>query len=373
MKKVYGLLNACLAALVLSWISLPLVAEDKEPLRILTWEGYVTQGDLDNVNQLLAEKGYAYQAEVIAPYAEGAEQMFDIIRGHKCDISFLTLFFIKMELEQTSRLLQPINLESPRLTNVKNLLPNLTQIPMGLDVSGKPLYIPWGGGAYGFYVDRNRVKAADVPVSVNDLWLPQWKNKFSLNKSQEWYNVGLALMSLNKSPFELYNLSLDHNRKEIIRSGSSAGWLQEKLNSLYKNAGHFWQASPEFRQDLLIVSSWGPEITRENQRGGNWQLIPFKEGHMVWLDTINFVKELKGKKLEAAEIFANYFISKKVQSRIAGELSMVAASLEVDSNKQLGGPTRLFKEHMFVPPYDSLSYSIMKQMTDRAYGRLQSE
>ncbi len=106
----YGLLimTGCLLFLSVSFSSVSFSAVNKEPLRILSWEGYVTPSDLDKVNQLLQEQGYAYKAELVSPLAEGAEQMFDMIRTGKVDISFLTLFFIKMEREQTSRLLQAI-------------------------------------------------------------------------------------------------------------------------------------------------------------------------------------------------------------------------------------------------------------------------
>ena len=353
-------------------LSVSSYADTKTPLRILTWEGYVTPEDLKAVNLLLEEKGYLYEATVIKPYAEGAEQMFDLIRGNGIDISFLTLFFIKMMNEQTSKLLQPINTHSPRLSNYKHLIPSLTHLPMGMSSPSEltqksmPLYIPWGGGAYGFYIDRNRVKAGDVPKSVKELWLPKWKNKYSLNQSQEFYNIGLAFMGMGKSPFLFHELVLAGKRNEIVKTMSSIGELQQKLNLLYTNAGHFWKASPKFNKDLLIVSSWGPEITRENNAGANWRMIEFDEGHMVWLDTINFIKGLKGKKLEAAEIFANYFIGKEVQSRIARELSMVAASTEVADKPGLGNANTIFNDNMFVPPYDDISYSIMKRMTDAA-------
>jgi len=338
----------------------------KQPLRILTWEGYVTETELKEVNQLLSDKGYPYTAELVKPYAEGAQQMFDLIRGQKCDVAFLTLFFIKMENEQTSTLLQAINTQSPRLTNYKELRKSLTHLPMGLNEAREPLYIPWGGGAYGFYVDRNKVAEQNVPKSVSELWLPKWKNKFSLNESQPWYNLGLALMTMGASPFALHNLALSDRRNEIVNMIRSGGELQHKTNTLYQNAGHLWAASPTFKPKLEIVSSWGPEISHENKQGGNWQKINFKEGDMVWLDTINFVKGMNGLKLEASEIFANYFIGKKVQSRIGRELSMVAASSKVEVNKTLGDADKLFSNGLFVPPYDAISYSVIKRMTDKA-------
>jgi len=338
----------------------------KQPLRILTWEGYVTQTELDDVNGQLAALNYPYYVEVIKPFAEGAKQMFDLIRGQKCDITFLTLFFIKMENEQTSTLIQPINTHSPRLTNYSKLREKLINLPMGLNKQNKPLYIPWGGGVYGFYINRNVVPKNEVPKSVSALWQAKWQNHYSLNKSQAWYNVGLALMSLDESPFYIHELVNNQQRTKLVNLVADNGELQIKLNDLYGHSAQLWTASPQFSPELNIVSSWGPEINQENQKGNHWEKINFKENDMMWLDTINFVKDLQGQKLEAAEVFANYFIGKKAQKRITNELSMFAASSEVKVNKALGDPEKLFNYEHFVPPYDSISYGIMKHMTDKA-------
>ncbi|CAM3325552.1 ABC transporter substrate-binding protein [Shewanella violacea] len=341
-------------------------AQADNRLRVLTWEGYVTQEDVGKVNALLKKQGYKYRVEIVSPYAQGADQMFDLIRAKQCDITFLTLFFIKMQKEKTAKLIQAINIKSPRLTNYAHLYPNLIELDMGMNSKNQPLYIPWGGGIYGFYINRNKVIEEQVPQSVNALWLDKWKHKFSLNKSQEWYNLGLALMKQNLSPFSLYQALQEEDRQRVRQISDPKGQLQQELSSLYSAAGDFWETAPKFHPDLLIVSSWGPDIYAENAKGANWQLIDFKEGHMAWLDTINFVKGLEGRKLEAAEIFANYFISKQVQTRVSRELSMVPASKLAPANTMLGDAMSILKENMFVPPYDHSSYEIMKKMTDKA-------
>lgn len=347
-------------------ISLGQAAQAIEPLRVLTWEGYVQAEDVQAVNALLTTKNLPYYVEVIKPYAEGAEQMFDLIRGQYCDVSFLTLFFIKIEKEQTARLLQPINQNSPHLTNYPDLLNNLIQLDMGLDKKQRPLYIPWGGGVYGFYIDYNQLGTDEVPKSVKELWHENWRGRFSLNKTQTGYNFGLALMSLGKSPFHLYHLIQQGKREELKALMHPEGALQAQLNLLYQNAGNLWTSATEFTPELSIVSSWGPEIQAKNKAGGDWRLIKFEEGQMVWLDTINFVKHLKGEKLAAAEVFANYFIGKKVQDRIAGELSMMPALPAANKNSDLGQMQELYQEPMFVPPYDEVTYGIIKKMANVA-------
>lgn len=337
-----------------------------QTLRVLTWEGYVTDADVLEVNKRLEESGYHYQVEIILPYAQGAEQMFDLIRAKHCDIAFLTLFFIKMQKERTAKLLQVINTSSPRLSNYKYIYPNLTGLEMGMNGLNQPLYIPWGGGIYGFYINKDKVTDDQVPTSINALWKDEWHRKFSLNQSQQWYNLGLAFMSQGLSPFYMYEALVEGDRNKVRELSKPNSMLQHKLTELYLSAGGFWKTSPEFNNDLLIISSWGPEIHAENAKGANWQLIDFNEGHMAWLDTINFVKGLEGEKLEAAEIFANYFIGKQVQSRVANELSMVPVSKLAPINPLLGGAQDIFKENMFVPPYNYSSYELMKKMTDKA-------
>ncbi len=335
-----------------------------EKLRIFTWAGYVTAENITQVNEILISKGYNYQVEVITTKAEDADQMFAVIRNKQCDITFLTLFFIKMHGEQISRLLQPININSPRLSNYKNLDPKLTHIAMGMQ-QGKPLYIPWGGGVYGFFVDTNKVKQEDIPTSVKDLWAAKWRNKFSLNQGQFWYNVGLTLQALDFHPFYLEQLAQKNDRSALKELLAKQGVVLNKFKQLYNNAGGFWQSSTKFNDNLEIVSSWGPEIKRQNEHGGKWQLINFKEGHLAWLDTINFVRELKGDKLAAAEVVANYFIDKKVQQRIVDELSMLPASVNLDSRGLLDHYPNLFNADLFVPPYSQLSYSLMQQMVEQ--------
>lgn len=341
-------------------------AEVKQPLRVLTWEGYVTAEDIREVNLILAEQGYNYEVELVTPFAQSADQMFDLIRAKRCDVTFLTLFFIKMQKEKTSKLLQAIDPNSPRLSNYADLYKKLTRVDMGTNVNGEPLYIPWGGGIYGFYINTDKVKQSDIPTSVSDLWLDEWKNTFSLNIAQEWYNLGLALMSMGHSPFYLYESLKSHDRQTVLKMSSPDGELQYKIAKLYLAAKSFWLNSSGFNDELLIVSSWGPEVHSQNVKGDNWQLIDFKEGHMAWLDTINFVKGVEGKKLEAAEIFANYFIGKEVQTRLSSELSMIPASKKVAANPMLGDVDNIVKKIWIVPPFDNSSYDIMKKMTDRA-------
>jgi len=67
--------------------------------------------------------------------------------------------------------------------------------------------------------------------------------------------MGLALMGMGKSPFLFHELMLAGKRNTIVNMMSSTGELQQKLNQLYTNAGHFWKASPEFNTNLFIVSS----------------------------------------------------------------------------------------------------------------------
>lgn len=338
----------------------------KEVLRILTWEGYVTADDLINVNRILQKQGYDFEARVIAPYAEGAEQMFDLIRTKKADISFLTLFFIKLQNERTSNLLQPINTASPRLANYKYLARNLTRIPMGMH-GDKPLYIPFCGGSYGFYANRKVIAEKDLPKSWNDLLKPQWKGRYSLNRSQIWYNIAIASMASGKAPYYLNALAVAGKRNALMHEVRNGGVLSEKLSLLYRNAGAFWDAAPSFSPNLQIVSSWGTEVKLANKDGGDWRRIDFKEGDLVWMDTINFMSELKGKKLEAAEIVANYFIGKNVQSRVAGDLSLVSVSSLAETNPILREKPDFFTRGTFVPPYHVMADNIMTQLSDDTF------
>ncbi len=352
--------------LLVLMLFLPPLASAAEPdLRILTWEGYVTEADLGTINALLREQGYEFEARVISPYAEDAEQMYNLIRKGDVDIAFLTLFFIKLQGDRSTRFIQPIDTTSPRLGNYQHLLPALTRIPMGMH-DEQVLYIPFGGGSYGFYVNRNVVPEDRVPKSWRDLFAPRWQGKYSLNKSQIWYNVAIASMALGLPPYHINDLAVDGRRDAVVEATQPGSALSEKLTALYRGAGEFWEAAPSFPAGLENVSSWGPEIAQANKDGGDWRLIQFEEGELVWLDTINFVAELEGRRLEAAEIVANYFIGKEVQSRVASELSLVAASSLADSNPILQRNPGFFTTGAFVPPYNALADNRMNLMSDSA-------
>jgi len=335
-------------------------------LRILTWDGYITKNDLKNLDKIFKENNISIKSKIIKPFAEGSDQMFDLIRDRKCDVSFLTLFFIKMKKMKVTKLLEPINTHSKRLTNFKHLLKSTTDLEMGM-MNGERLYIPYGGGVYGFYANMDKVKPQDVPRSLNELWLPKWKGKISLNKSQIWYNIGISLMALDMPPFYLTDLLNKGKRKVILELRKKDGIVQKKVDALYKQAGNFWTSGTKFSNDLSIVSSWGPEIKERNEKhGGNWKRINFNEGNVVWLDTINFVKGIKGEKLIAAELMANYFIGKIPQTRIVNELSMISVSKQITNNPLINENPNLFQSERFVPPYSTAADNLMQEISATA-------
>ncbi|MEQ6885425.1 PotD/PotF family extracellular solute-binding protein [Salicola sp. Rm-C-2C1-2] len=338
-------------------------AQTGKTLNVFTWEGYVLPEEVEAVNKLLERKGYDYRVQVIEPWAEGPSQMFDVMRSGNVDISFLTLNYIKMQGGKIQSLLQPINTDSPRLTNYDALNDDLTQISMGMD-NGEPLYIPWGGGAYGIWANMDKLSKDELPQSVNDLWNDRWEGKLSLTKGQIQPNIALALMAQGKEPFYINELAGD--RAGLGKYSKADTALQRKVNALYDQVGNLWSDGPVFSDDLLLVASYGPGVSAHNAEGGNWELVPFEEGNTVWLDTINFSSELSGRKLEAAEIFANYFIGKKVQERVVEGLGMVAASSKVDSNPLIEDNPNFFDSAMFWPPYDSKANNVMKIISDRA-------
>ncbi|MEI6415447.1 MAG: spermidine/putrescine ABC transporter substrate-binding protein, partial [Pseudomonadota bacterium] len=101
--------------------------------------------------------------------------------------------------------------------------------------------------------------------------------------------------------------------------------------------------------------------------GGDWQLLHFREADLVWMDTLNFVADLKDKRLEAAEMVANYFIGKAVQNRVVTELSLVSVSSLVDANPVLEAKPAFFAEGSFVPPYHVLADNLMTRMSNDAF------
>ncbi|MBO9475310.1 extracellular solute-binding protein [Shimia sp. R10_1] len=339
------------------------MAQATETLNILTWEGYVGDHEIAAVNALLQENGYDVDVRLVDSWAEGPQQMFDMLRTGDVDISFLTLNYINMEGNPSANMLQPINVNSPRLENYKHLSPALTDIPMGMK-GDQHLYIPWGGGAYGLWANLDTVE--EMPASVSDLLKPEWKGRVSLTEGQVHPNIALASMANGHAPFEVNDASKD--RAALGKLVAADGALQDTVNTLYSQVGHFWTTSPPFTGEYDLVASYGVGASAAIAAGGNWGLVAFEEGNTVWLDTINFAKHLEGKKLEAAEIFANYFIGKDVQTRVVEELGMVAATSLVERNPLIDENPAFFEESMFWPPYTRAAGNAIELMSKRAMG-----
>jgi len=339
------------------------MAHATEQLNVFTWDVYVTEAEITAVNALLKEQGYDVQVNLLETVAEGPRQMFDMLRSGDVDVSFLTLNYINMEGSPSANMLQPINVNSPRLENYQHLSKALTDIPMGMK-GAEHLYIPWGGGAYGIWANLDTVQ--EMPTSVKAMLEPEWKSRLSLTDGQVHPNVSLALLALGRSAFEVNDVSGDRASLGALASPDSD--LQQTVNALYGQVGQFWSASPPFTGEYDLVASYGVGASAAIAEGGNWGLVPFEEGNTVWLDTINFAKHLEGDKLEAAEIFANYFIGKEVQTRVVEGLGMVASSSLVDTNPLIEANPEFFEESMFWPPYTRAAGNAIELMSKRAMG-----
>ena len=245
---------------LVGWLLLTIATTraDDNILHVFTWEGYVTEQDIVAVNLLLEKTGNPVRVEVIKTWAEGPDQMFNILRSGVADLSFLTLNYIKMNQEKTAKLLQPI--DTSQLPNYSKTLPALRELPMGM-VNGKPLYVPFGGGAYGIWANTKKISQGDMPKSINDLFDSKWKGHLSLTKGQIQPNIALALMAAGKPPFYINDLVVQGNRDELVKLTAKSGELQDKLSKLYGQVGAFWDGAPTFSEDLTLVASYGLELS----------------------------------------------------------------------------------------------------------------
>ncbi|CAK0763507.1 Spermidine/putrescine-binding protein [Gammaproteobacteria bacterium] len=331
-------------------------------LHVFTWEGYVASEDIAAVDQLLEKAGNPVRVEVIKPWAEGPDQMFNILRSGAADLSFLTLNYIKMNHEKTAKLLQPI--DTSKIPNYEKVLPALREIPMGIQ-AGKPLYVPFGGGAYGIWANTKKITPADMPKSINDLLDPKWKGHLSLTRGQIQPNIALALMAMGNSPFYINDLIVQGSRNEVIKLVDKKSEAQIKLNQLYAQVGSFWDGAPEFPDNLWLVASYGIEIAGLRAKGELWNLVKFKEGNTVWMDTMNIHGSLTGEKLQAAYTFINYFLTPAVQNRVVNSLSMVAVTRDV-KNPLIEENPNFFDPTKFWPPYELQADNVMKSMSNAA-------
>ena len=354
------MLKLCLALLLaFGWLNSALA---NQTLRILSWEGYVSAADLLAINRTLAEQGLAVQAEVISPYAEGPEQMFMLLRAGKADLSFLTLNYLKMQQGRVTGLLQAI--DPTRLSRFNQLLPQLANLDMGMD-GQRLLYVPFGGGTYGIWANMQKLREDELPRRLGDLLQPRWKGKLSLTIGQVQPNIALAFLALGEPPFLLHDLMYANKRTETRLIAAEGSPAQSFLNRLYAQVGEFWISAPAFRDDQLLVASYGPEIAALRARGKDWQKVAFVEGDTVWLDTMNIAKGVRGEKLQAAYLVIDHFLSDEVQRRVVNGLNMVAVVSTVE-NPLLEANPQLFNAEHFWPPYNRIADNLMQQMSNHA-------
>jgi spermidine/putrescine-binding protein len=234
-----------------------------------------------------------------------------------------------------------------------------------LNRDGKPLYVPFGGGAYGLWANLAKIDKEALPRSLNDLLDPKWTGRLSLTSGQVQPNVAIAMMATGQRPFALDDLVSANDRAGATRLAAYNGPAQQFLNRLYAQVGAFWHSEPQFLDALWIVASYGPEIAGLRARGENWQLLQFREGNTVWLDTITIMKHVQGSKLEAAEVFLNHFLGPEVQNRVVASLSMVAV-VDGVHNPLIEANPKFFEAGRFWPPYKPLADNLMRAMSDAA-------
>jgi spermidine/putrescine-binding protein len=360
MKQIYSAITfaCCLSTLTFS----SLTHADTDKLRIFAWEGYVASEDVAAVDQLLEKSGNPVRIEVIKPWAEGPDQMFNVLRSGSADLSFLTLNYIKMNKEKTAKLLQPI--DTSKIPNYGKVLEALREIPMGMR-ENKPLYVPFGGGAYGIWANTKKVKPDDMPKNLNDLFEPKWKGRLSLTKGQIQPNIALVMMAMGKPPFYINDLIVKGDRSGVVGLTGRKSEAQTKLNQLYAQVGSFWDGVPEYSDNLHLVASYGLEIAGLRAKGEQWELVAFSEGNTVWMDTMNIHSSVKGDKLKAAYTFINYFLSPAVQNRVVNSLSMVAVTNEV-KNPLIEAKPNFFDPTKFWPPYETQADNVMINMSNEA-------
>lgn len=334
----------------------------EQTLRILAWEGYVSVEDLVAINRSLAEQGLAVKAEVIDPYAEGPEQMFMLLRAGRVDLSFLTLNYLKMQQGRMTGLLQEI--DSTRLSRFKQLLPQLAHLDMGMD-GERLLYVPFGGGTYGIWANMQKLNKGELPRYLGDLLQPRWKGKLTLTSGQVQPNIAMAFLALGEPPFLLNDLMRDGKRKDAKLLSAADSSAQDFLDRLYAQVDEFWVSAPQFRDEQLLVASYGPEMAAQRARGEDWQRVEFAEGDTAWLDTMNIAKGVSGEKLRAAYLVIDHFLSEEVQHRVVTKLNMVAVVSNVD-NPMLNANPELFNAERLWPPYDRTANNLMLKMSMHA-------
>jgi spermidine/putrescine transport system substrate-binding protein len=322
-----------------------------ETLRILAWEGYTPDVQLQVYKQEVKRK-FDVDLEIDVHYARQFSEFFDGLRGDKFDLVAPIYDIIKDANYDliANKLIMPVDLAN--IPNYATLIPAL-QYPNYATEGGQVYAVAMVQGPYGLMYNKDRIAA---PESWSVLWDPQYKGQYTIGNLPN-FNVVTVALSLGLKGDSVFHY-------ESLRSDPR---VLARLTELVKNSRKVWDGVDDATdlKDLPLTAGYGFSIPALREMGQNWQYATPVEGSIWWVDNWVLSAQLANKPMlkRIAEDFINFTLSTRYQLDVfmRGTASF-PVTLDV---KPMASAQEVVFFHLDDPRYFSLDRPILKSLNPR--------
>ena len=290
---------SCLVSLIALLLSATARAEE---LRILAYEGYVTQAMANEFTAAMEAKGLDVTVKI--DHISDPQEIFDALRYKSVDIVTPTHNVYKSEKWRliANKLLLPIDVA--RLPNYRHLVPMMKQLEY-LSEDDKTYGVPYTFGSYG--LAYNAALLDKAPTSWNALFDPKFSGQYAVSSDYHEANIYVAALASGVPRDKIGNVEDLFAFPEV----------QAKLNYLATNAKVLWKGvdTAQDLKGLTMAASWGFALPALNRQGESWKMAKPREGVTGWIDSFSIAAEVAKtpQRQVLAEEVLNYVISQKVQ------------------------------------------------------------
>jgi len=281
---------------------LPAFANAELNLRMLTWEGYSPDAQVETFRQKMSEK-YDERVNLEITYISSADEYFTNLRKGNVDIIVPSHNIIMDERYKlvSKGLLIPIDLNN--IPNYSKIIPSLQKADYTTK-DDKVYSVPLVHGPYG--LAYNTKKLATAPDSWNTLWERKYKGQYTLSSDYFEANIYVTALALGVGKDSIADI------KRLSKPD-----VQQKLSQLISGASHMWEGVDAVKdlENNQLGAAWGFSFPGLAKKGQTWAMADTKEGTTGWVDGHALGNTLKDKpKLkEIAEAWINYSLSDDFQ------------------------------------------------------------
>lgn len=369
-KTLHKAFKAAVAAVALTIGGISPSHAEQIELRVFEWEGYISPFADDfaayaKSNGVEAKLTFLTGADGKPLYITSADDIFQAVRGEKCDIVTPTHNYYKDSNARLLQTLAPINIGA--VNNFSAVVENLRTADYA-QADGKLYAVPLLGGGYSLAYNADRVK--EPPTSWKALIDPRFKNRTSITGAQYEANVYVAALLAGVKPADIYAW-------ENVNPTVLSGWLRD----MAANVRAFWDSNPDvdlMAKDLDLITDYGFGVAFANAKGQNWKFANPTEPTTVWLDNISLTPSAVAspEKAKAAHLLLNFMLSPEIQARLAQMYGVVVPNpkaldhIPADQREKVRvGSNDFYKAELLWRPLDKRTRNGFKTLWDEAAKR----